>query len=55
MGWVLGGIPRRWWSILKEGNIRNLADTQDFDTGAIASLGVTPHHFEITCSNTPTP
>ncbi|MEA5012812.1 MAG: citrate lyase subunit alpha [Angelakisella sp.] len=50
MGWVVGGISTPMVEMLKEGYIQNLADTQDFDVGSVQSLGVTPHHFEITCS-----
>ncbi len=50
MGWVVGGISTPMVELLKEGYIKNLADTQDFDMGAIESLGVTPGHFEVTCS-----
>ncbi len=50
MGWIVGGISTPMVDLLKEGYVKYLADTQDFDTGAIASLGVTPGHFEVTCS-----
>ncbi len=50
MGCAIGGISTPMVDLLKEGYIRTLADTQDFDIGAIESLNVTPGHFEISCS-----
>lgn len=50
IGWIVGGISTPMVEMLKEGYIKQLADTQDFDMGAIESLGVTPGHYEVTCS-----
>lgn len=46
---VIGGISTPMVNMMKEGYIRHIADTQDFDTGAIESLNSTPNHFEISC------
>ena len=50
MGWIVGGISTPMVELLKEGLIGQLADTQDFDMGAIESLNVTPGHYEVTTS-----
>ena len=46
---VIGGISTPMVEMMNEGYIRKIADTQDFDIGAIESLGSTPQHFEISC------
>lgn len=50
IGAVVGGISTPMVQMMNEGYIRCIADTQDFDLGAIESLDSTPKHFEITCS-----
>ncbi len=49
MKWVVGGISTPMVELLQEGYIDTIVDTQDFDTGAIASVG-TGRHFEISTS-----
>lgn len=48
MGCAVAGISAPMVDLLKEGYIKTIADTQDFDVDAVDSLGVTPGHFEIT-------
>ncbi|MBO4367380.1 MAG: citrate lyase subunit alpha [Clostridia bacterium] len=47
---VIGGISTPMVEMMNEGYIRCIADTQDFDTGAVASFRSKPNHFEISCS-----
>ena len=47
---VIGGISTPMVEMMNEGYIRCIADTQDFDTGAVASFRSTDRHFEISCS-----
>lgn len=47
---IMGGISSPMVDMLKEGYCRCIADTQDFDTGAVASIFETPGHVEITTS-----
>lgn len=48
MGCAIGGISTPMVDMLKEGYIRTLADTQDFDIGAVESLQTNSGHYEIT-------
>lgn len=50
MKWALGGIVTPTVELLNKGMIENIADTQDFDTGAVASIHEHPRHYEITTS-----
>ena len=50
MDFALGGIVKPLVDMLKEGYIRKIADTQDFDIAGVESVNVTPNHFEITTS-----
>lgn len=50
MGFALGGIVKPMVDLLKEGYIRKIADTQDFDIAGVESVSDTPNHFEITTS-----
>ncbi|MDD7593192.1 MAG: citrate lyase subunit alpha [Peptoniphilaceae bacterium] len=50
MGFALGGITAPMVAMLKEGLIRKIADTQDFDIPSVESVHETPGHFEITTS-----
>lgn len=50
MKWALGGIVTPTVELLNKGLIENIVDTQDFDTGAVASIHSHPRHFEITTS-----
>ena len=50
MGFALGGIVKPMVDMLKEGYIRAIADTQDFDIAGVESVHETPNHFEITTS-----
>ena len=50
MGFALGGITKHMVDLLKEGYIRKIADTQDFDVPAVESVNSTPGHFEISTS-----
>ncbi|WP_025728192.1 citrate lyase subunit alpha [Atopobacter phocae] len=50
MGFALGGIVKPMVDLLKEGYIRKIADTQDFDIAGVESVHETPNHFEITTS-----
>ena len=46
----IGGISTPMVELMNEGFVRCIADTQDFDTGAVASFRSVPNHFEISCS-----
>ena len=46
----IGGISTPMVELMNEGYVRCIADTQDFDTGAVASFRSTDRHFEISCS-----
>ena len=50
MGFALGGITKPMVDLLKEGYIRKIADTQDFDIPSVESVNSTPGHFEISTS-----
>ncbi len=50
MGLGLGGIAGPMCTLLKEGLIEKIVDTQDFDLAAIESVKTNPNHFEITGS-----
>ena len=50
MGLGLGGIAGPMCTLLEEGLIEKLVDTQDFDLHAIESVKNNPNHFEITGS-----
>ena len=50
MGLGLGGIATPMVRLLEEGLIGKLVDTQDFDLGAVESVGSNPNHIEITGS-----
>lgn len=50
MGLGLGGIATPMVKLLEEGLIGRLVDTQDFDLGAVESVGKNPNHIEITGS-----
>lgn len=50
MGLGLGGIATPMVKLLEEGLIDRLVDTQDFDLGAVESVGSNPNHIEITGS-----
>lgn len=50
MGLGLGGIATPMVKLLEEGLIDKLVDTQDFDLGAVESVGKNPDHIEITGS-----
>lgn len=50
MGFALGGIVKPMVDMLKDGYIRKIADTQDFDIAGVESVHETPGHFEITTS-----
>ena len=50
MGLGLGGIATPMVKLLEEGLIEKLVDTQDFDLGAVESVGKNPNHIEITGS-----
>ena len=50
MDFALGGIVKPMVDMLKEGYIRKIADTQDFDIAGVESVNTTPNHFEITTS-----
>lgn len=50
MKWALGGIVTPTVELLNKGLIENILDTQDFDTGAVASIHDHPRHYEITTS-----
>lgn len=50
MGLGLGGIATPMVKLLEEGLIGKLVDTQDFDLGAVESVGSNPDHIEITGS-----
>lgn len=48
MGFALGGITQPMVEMLKDGYIKKIADTQDFDIPSVESVHETPGHFEIT-------
>ncbi len=50
MGLGLGGIATPMVKLLEEGLIGKLVDTQDYDLGAVESVGSNPNHIEITGS-----
>lgn len=50
MGLGLGGITTPMCELLEKGLIKTLADTQDFDLGAIESIKRNPNHVEISAS-----
>lgn len=50
MGFALGGITKPMVELLKEGYIRKIADTQDFDIPSVESVNSTPGHYEISTS-----
>ncbi len=50
MSFALGGITQPMVKMLKEGLIRKIADTQDFDLPSVQSVHVTPGHYEISTS-----
>lgn len=50
MDFALGGIVEPMVELLKEGYIKKIADTQDFDIASVESVHTTPNHFEITTS-----
>ena len=47
---VIGGISTPMVEMMNEGYIRCIADTQDFDIGAVDSFRSSDNHFEISCS-----
>ncbi|AMB99735.1 citrate lyase subunit alpha [Aerococcus urinaehominis] len=50
MGFALGGITEPMVDLLKEGYIRTILDTQDFDIPSVESVHNTPNHVEISAS-----
>lgn len=50
MGWIVGGISTPMVDLLQEGLVGHIADVQDFDMGAVESLGSDPRHFDISVS-----
>ena len=50
MGWIVGGISTPMVDLMKEGLVGAIADVQDFDLGAVESLGEDPRHFDISVS-----
>lgn len=50
LGFALGGITEPMVELLKEGYVKFIADTQDFDIPSVESVHETPNHFEITTS-----
>lgn len=50
IGCALGGITKPMVDLLKEGYIKAIADTQDFDVPSVESVHETPGHFEISTS-----
>lgn len=50
LGFALGGISEPMVDLLKEGYVKFIADTQDFDIPSVNSVGTTPGHYEITTS-----
>lgn len=50
MDFALGGITKPMVEMLKDGYIKKIADTQDFDIPSIESVHSNPGHFEITTS-----
>lgn len=50
MGFALGGITLPMVDMLKDGYIKVIADTQDFDIPSVESVHETPGHYEITTS-----
>lgn len=50
MGWIVGGISTPMVDLLKDDLVGHIADVQDFDTGAVASLNTDPRHFDISVS-----
>lgn len=50
IGLAIGGISKPMVDLLREGLIKNIADTQDFDLDAAASVNCQPGHFEISAS-----
>jgi len=50
MGWIVGGISTPMVEMMKDGLVNCIADVQDFDTGAVASLGTDPRHFDISAA-----
>lgn len=50
IGWIVGGISTPMVELMKEGLVDKIADVQDFDLGAIESLGNDPRHFDISAS-----
>ncbi|AEC02946.1 citrate lyase subunit alpha [Parasphaerochaeta coccoides] len=50
MGFACGGIVEPMVQLLKDGFIRKIVDTQDFDIASVESIGKTPGHVEISTS-----
>lgn len=50
MGWALGGITEPMVQLHREGYIRTLLDTQDFDVPSVESVNGETRHFEISTS-----
>ncbi|HSK69593.1 MAG TPA: citrate lyase subunit alpha [Candidatus Limnocylindria bacterium] len=50
MGWIVGGISTPMVELLKDNLVGYIADVQDFDLGAVQSLGTDPRHFDISVS-----
>ncbi|NLJ64171.1 MAG: citrate lyase subunit alpha [Christensenellaceae bacterium] len=50
IGWIVGGVSTHMVNLMKEGLVGCIADVQDFDLGAIESLGTDPRHFDISVS-----
>jgi citrate lyase subunit alpha/citrate CoA-transferase len=50
MRWALGGITQHTVDLLEKGLIKRIADTQEFDIGAVSSVNNNPGHYEISTS-----
>ena len=50
MGFAIGGITTPMVELLKKGLVGKVIDVQDFDLGAVNSIGRTPGHYEMSAS-----
>ncbi len=50
MGFAIGGITTPMVELLKKGLVGKVIDVQDFDLGAVESIGRTPGHYEMSAS-----
>ena len=50
MGFAIGGITTPMVELLKKGLVGKVIDVQDFDLGAVESIGRTPGHCEMSAS-----